>query len=120
LAAEAKEAEMRPMTKWLIAAPLAAGLFAAPAAHADWYRPGWRGGYGWHHPHRGNPGAVIAGTILGLGAAAALAGAFAPPPPPPVYYAPPPPVVYAPPPVYYPPRPSVVYAAPPPVYYPGY
>src|SRR5689334_16243891 len=120
--AEAKEAEMRPVTKLLIAAPLAAGLFAAPAAHADWYRPGWRGGYGWHHHHNhGNPGAIIAGTVLGLGAAAALAGAFAPPPPPPVYYAPPPPVVYAPPPVYYPPRPSVVYAAPPPpAYYPGY
>jgi hypothetical protein len=98
---------MRPIAKLLIAAPLAAGLIAAPAsAHADWYRHGWNGGgYGWHrdrgwHP---GPGAVIAGTILGLGAAAAVAGAFAPPPPPPVYYAPPPPVVYAPPPVYYPP-----------------
>ena len=99
---------MRRVTKFLVAVPLAAGLLAAPAAHADWYRHGWRGGYGWrpyHEHYHGNTGAIIAGTVLGLGAAAAIAGALAPPPPPPVYYAPPPPVVYAPPPVYYAPSP---------------
>jgi hypothetical protein len=107
---------MRPMTKLLIAAPLSAGLLAAPAAHADWYRPGWRGGYGWrphYEHHHGNPGrgAIIAGTVLGLGAAAVIAGALAPPPPPPVYFAPPPPVVYAPPPAYYA-QPPAYYAPP--------
>jgi hypothetical protein len=113
---------MRPVTKLLFAAPLAAGLLAAPAAHADWYRHGWHGGgYGWrpeyHHRH-GNPGAAIAGAVLGLGAAAVIAGALAAPPPPPVYYAPPPPVAYAPPPVYYAPQPGPVYAGPPPYYAP--
>jgi len=104
---------MRPITKLLTAVPLAAGLLAAPAAHADWYRHGWRGGYGWHPYHgyyHGNPGAVIAGTVLGLGAAAVIAGALAPPPPPPVYYAPPPPVAYPPPPAYYAPPPPPYYA----------
>src|SRR6185437_12266884 len=105
-----------------LAAPIAAGLLAMPmAAHADWHgRGGWHGGGwhgGWHHrggwgyrPHYG-PGPAIAGTLLGLGVGAAVAGAFAPPP---VYYAPPPPVYYAPPPVYYAPPPAYY---PPPVYY---
>jgi hypothetical protein len=112
---------MRSIAKLLIAAPVAAGLLGAPAAHADWNRHGgfgWHGGWrgpGWHgYEHRGpDPGSIIAGTVLGLGAAAALAGAFAPPPPP-VYVAPPP-VYYTPPPAYYAPA-----YPPPPAYYPGY
>jgi hypothetical protein len=102
----------------LVAAPVALGMLAAPAAHAEWrggyhgggyhggeYRGGWHGGY-----HRG-PG--IVGPLLGLGAAAVIGGvlasrAYAPPP---VVYAPPPGYYYAPPPSY----------APPPGYYaPGY
>jgi hypothetical protein len=94
----------------LIAAPVAAGLLAAPAAHADWhgYRGGWHGG-GWHgdYGHRGGPG--VAGAILGLGAAAVIGGVIAS-----QVYAPPP-VVYAPPPAYYPPPPA--YYAPPTPYY---
>ena len=81
-------------SKLLMAAPIAAGLLAAPAAHAD-----WRGDRGWHHRDHDNSGA-IAGAILGLGAAALIGGAIASSQP--HYYAPPPPVVYAPPPPYYP------------------
>ena len=114
----------------LIAAPVAVGLLAAPAAHADWHgRGGWNGG-GWHgggydHYRRGGPG--IAGAILGLGAAAVIGGviasqAYNPPPvvyaPPPAYY-PPPTAYYQPAPGYYAPPPG--YYAPPPAYYPrGY
>ena len=100
----------------LIAAPVALGLLAAPAAHADWRG---RGGYGHGYYHRG-PG--IGGALLGLGAAAVIGGvivshAYAPPPrvvyaPPPVYYAPPP-AYYAAPPGYYYARPPVSYYAPP-------
>jgi len=94
--------------KLLAAAAVSAGLLAAPAAHADYWHRGWGGPrYYPHYYHRGPfIGPVIAGTVLGLGAAALAAGAFAPPP---VYYAPPP--VYAPPPPAY-------YA--PPGYYGGY
>jgi hypothetical protein len=90
---------MRTWSKLLIAAPIAAGLLAAPAAHADWRgHPGWHGGGGgWHRGHD-NSGAV-AGAILGLGAAAIIGGVLASQS---QYYAPPPPVVYAPPPPYYP------------------
>jgi hypothetical protein len=107
----------------LIAAPIAAGLLAAPVAHAEWHgdRGGWHGGgwhgegsrrgEGWHHDegwhHGGRPG--VAGAILGLGAAAVLGGVIA------SQAYPPPPVVYAPPPAYYPPPPA--YYAPPPAYY---
>jgi hypothetical protein len=93
----------------LLTAPVLAGLIAAPmaSAHADWHR-----GYGGprYYGHRGpGVGGIVAGTLLGLGAAAVVAGALAPPPR--VYYAPPP-VVYAPP---------SAYAAPPPYYAPpGY
>lgn len=110
----------------LIAAPVAAGLLAAPAAHADWhgrgggYHGGWHGGDGgWHGDHHRGPG--VGGVLLGLGAAAVVGGvlasqAYAPPPP--VYYAPPP-AYYAPPPAYYGPPP--VYYSAPPAYYPrGY
>jgi hypothetical protein len=109
----------------LIAAPIAAGLLAAPAAHAEWHgHGGWHGG-GWHGGgwHGGYRGPGVAGALLGLGAAAVVGGviasqAYAPPPP--VYYAPPPvyyaaPPVYAQPPAYYAPPPA--YAAPPPAYY---
>jgi hypothetical protein len=103
----------------LIAAPIAAGLLAAPAAHAEWRGHGgyghYYGGYhgGWHGPG-------VAGAILGLGAAAIVGGviasqAYAPPP---VVYVQPRPY-YAPPPVYYAPPPGY-YAAPPAYYPPGY
>ena len=90
----------------LLAAPAAIALLAAPAAQADWYRHG-----GWGHPHYAyhhggwGPGPAVVGTLLGLGAAAVIAGAVAAPPP----------VYYAPPPAYYPPPPA--YYAPPPTYY---
>lgn len=107
---------MTSLKTLLIAAPVAAGLLAAPAAHAEWRGghggwhgggPAWHGGGGWHGGWRG-PGPV--GAIIGLGTAAILGGviasqAYAPPPvyyaPPPAYY--PPPGYYAPPPAYYPP-----------------
>src|ERR1700733_12716771 len=115
----------------LIAAPVAAGLLAAPAAHAEWHGHGggghggawhggdWHGG-AWHGGGYRGPGPGVAGAILGLGAAAVIGGviasqAYAPPPP--VYYAPPP-AYYAPPPVYYAPPPA--YAAPPGYYPRGY
>lgn len=101
----------------LLAAAVAvsAGLLAAPgAAHADYWRHGGWGGpryYPHYYHHRGfGIGPVIAGTVLGLGAAAAIGSVLAPPPP--VVYAPPPPAYYAPPPAYY--------APPPPAYYGGY
>jgi hypothetical protein len=94
----------------LIAAPVAAGLLAAPAAHAEWRgHGGWHGG-GSEHWHGGRGGPGIAGAILGLGAAAVIGGVIAS-----QAYAPPPPVYYAPPPAYYPPPPA--YYAPPPGYY---
>ncbi len=116
----------------LIAAPVAIGLLAAPAAHAEWRgeHGGWHGGDGYERGHRGDwhgggyerghrdGGPGIAGVVIGLGAAALLGGVIASQAygPPPVYYAPPPPVYYAPPPVYYAPPP--VYYAPAPAYYP--
>ena len=95
---------MRTWSTLLIAAPIAAGLLAAPAAHADrghhggWDRGDWHGDRGWHHDH--DDGGAVAGAILGLGAAAVIGGIIASQPP--RYYAPPPPVVYSPPPPYYP------------------
>jgi len=99
----------------LIAAPIALGLLAAPAAHAEWrgghggggwgHHAGWgyRGGYG----HRGY-GVPLVGALLG---AAVVGGIIASQPP----------VAYAPPPAYYPPPgyPPAYYAQP---YYgaPGY
>ena len=46
---------MRIWSKLLIAAPIAAGLLAAPAANADWRdQRGWHGDRGWHGGgHRG-------------------------------------------------------------------
>ena len=93
---------MRHGKIFLIAAPVALGLLAAPAAHAEWRHGGWG--------HRG-PGFPIVGALLGLGAAAAVGAAIASQP---AYY-PPPPVVYAPPPYYYG-APGYYYA--PPVYAP--
>jgi hypothetical protein len=103
---------MSALKTLLIAAPVAAGLLAAPSvAHADWHgRGGWHGGgygHGWHGGgYRRDNGGAVAGAILGLGAAAIIGGALAAQqpyyaPPPPVYYAPPPPVYYAPAPGYY-------------------
>ena len=67
-----------------------------------WHGGGWHGG-GWHGGggYSNNTGAIVGGTLLGLGVGAAIGSLVAPPP-----------VAYAPPPAYYPP-------APPPVYY-GY
>jgi hypothetical protein len=117
---------MMRLKAFLIAAPVAAGLLAAPAAHAEWrggggyHGGGYHGGGVWHGGgwHGGGGGPAVAGAIIGLGAAAVIGGviasqAYAPPP---VYYAPPQPY-YAPPPVYYAPPPG--YYAPRP-YYPGY
>jgi hypothetical protein len=105
---------MRRFKSLLIAAPVAAGLLAAPAAHAEWRG---HGGYGWHggygHYHGGWRGPGVAGALLGLGAAAVVGGVIAS-----QAYAPPP-VVYAPPPGYYAPPPAY-YAAPPGYYPPGY
>jgi hypothetical protein len=95
---------MSRLTSLLIAAPLAAGLLAAPSAHAEWrHHGGWGGGYG-HWDHRG-PGPLV-GALVGLGVGAAIGGAIAAPyyAPPPVYYAPPP-YGYAAPPAYYAPPP---------------
>jgi hypothetical protein len=97
----------------LIAAPVAVGLLAAPAAHAEWRGDGRHGGGGWHdggHRGGGRGGPGVAGAVIGLGAAALLGGVIAS-----QAYAPPPPVYYAPSPGYYPPPP--VYYAPPPGYY---
>ena len=105
---------MRRFKSLLIAAPVAAGLLAAPAAHAEWRGHGgygWHGGYGNYHGGWRGPG--VAGALLGLGAAAVVGGVIAS-----QAYAPPP-VVYAPPPGYYAPPPAY-YAAPPGYYPPGY
>jgi hypothetical protein len=85
----------------LLTTALVASLAIAPAAYADH----WRGGYGYggyhNHPHRNNAAAAIIGGLVGLGVGAAIAsgGYYAPPPayyygPPPAYYTPPPPAVY--------------------------
>jgi len=96
---------MRIWSTLLIAAPVAVGLLAAPAANADWRdQRGWHGDRGWHGGgYRGgyhhDNGDAAAAAILGLGAAAIIGGVIASQQP--RYYAPPPPVVYAPPPPYY-------------------
>ena len=118
------------MTHWktlLIAAPVALGLLAAPAAHAEWrggggwghHEGGWGhrdGGWGRHeggwgyrggYEHR-SYGVPLAGALLGLGAAAVIGGVIASQQPP-VVYAPPP--AYYPPPGYYP-YPQPYYGAP--------
>ena len=84
---------MTSLKTLLIAAPVAMGLLAAPAAHAE-----WRGH--WGHPH-GGWGLPLAGAILG---AAVVGGIIASQPP----------VVYAPPPAYYP---APAYAYPQGYYY---
>lgn len=89
---------MRTWSRFLIAAPIAAGLLAAPAAHADWHHhDNWHGD--WHHHDHGGDAAT--GALIGLGVGALIGGAIASSQY--QYYAPPPPVVYAPPPPYYPP-----------------
>jgi hypothetical protein len=114
---------MTHLKTFLIAVPVALGLLAAPAAHAEWRGGGgWdhRGGGGWDHrggggwDHRGGDwghhegyrgrGFPLAGALLGLGAAAVVGGIIASQPPvyaqQPAYY---PPQAY--PPGYYPPQP---------------
>jgi hypothetical protein len=117
---------MNALMRGTVAGFAAMAIAGAPlAARADWHGGGgWHGG-GWHGGgwHGGGwrggyyygPGAVVAGTLLGLGAGAVIAGAVAPPP---VYYSPPPPVYYAPPPTYYPGYAPSYPAAPPAPYYP--
>lgn len=84
----------------LSTAALVAGLAIAPAAHAAH----WHGG-NYHHGGGGAAGAAIIGGLVGLGVGAAIAssGGYAPgyyaPPysyygPPRAYYTPPPPAVY--------------------------
>jgi len=104
---------------FLIAAPVALGLLAAPAAHAEWRgghdRGGWsHGGWGhggWEHreggwgyrggyEHRGY-GVPLAGVLLGLGAAAEIGGIVASQQPGPVEYGPPPGYYYPEPAYYY-------------------
>ncbi len=95
---------MRIWYTLLIAAPVAAGLLAAPAAHSDsrdhrdWHGE-WHGDRDWHHHDHDDNGGAATAAILGLGAAAIVGGVIASQQP--QYYAPPPPVVYAPPPGYY-------------------
>jgi hypothetical protein len=92
---------MRTWTSLLIAAPVALGLLATPAAHADWrHHGGGRDGdwHGYEHRGRGN-GDAVAGALIGLGVGAVIGGIIASSQP--QYYAPPP-VAYAPPPPYYP------------------
>jgi hypothetical protein len=116
--AHTREDEDRAMRTWsalLIAAPVAIGLLAAPAAHADWRHQGGGWGGGRHYEqHRGNGGGdAVAGALIGLGVGALIGGMIAASQPPPQYYAPQP-QYYAPPPVAYAPPP---YAAP--AYYAG-
>ena len=102
----------------LIAAPIAAGLLAAPAAHAEWrgHGGGWGGHGDWHgggwHGDGWRGGGPLVGALVGLGAAAVIGGLIASQP----VYAAPPPVVYAPPPPPYGYYPAPVYAAPPAYY----
>jgi hypothetical protein len=94
-----------------IAAPVALGLLAAPAAHAEWrgHGGGW-GHAGYYHGGGGRGyGLPLVGALLG---AAVVGGIIASQPayaPPPAYYAPPP-AYYAPPAYSYYPQPY--YAAP--------
>jgi hypothetical protein len=102
-ASEDEDRAMRTWTSLMIAAPVALGLLAAPAAHADWRHHGWeghdRGGWrGYEHRDRGN-GDAVAGALIGLGVGALIGGIIASSQP--QYYAPPP-VAYAPPPPYAP------------------
>jgi hypothetical protein len=109
--ANAKEPAMTHLKTLLIAAPVALGLLAAPAAHAEWRgHGGWHGGWGhpeggWHGGYGHHDWALpLVGALLGgavIGGIIASQPAYAPPP---VYYAPPP-AYYAPPayaPAYYP------------------
>jgi hypothetical protein len=104
--ANVKEPAMTHLKTLLIAAPVALGLLAAPAAHAE-----WRGHGGWHGGR--GPGFPLAGALLGLGAAAVVGGIIASQPvyaPPPAYYYPP--QAYYAPPGYYYQQPQPYYAAP--------
>jgi hypothetical protein len=82
--------------RFLPTAALVAGLAVAPAAYAAH----WHGGPGPYYHHGNNVGAAVVGGLIGLGVGAAIAsgGYYAPPPvyygPPTGYYAPPPPTVY--------------------------
>ena len=80
-------------------AAITAGLAIAPAAHAEH----WHGGHPHHHGGNAAAGAIIGGLVgLGVGAAIASNGGYAPGyyapygyyAPPPGYYTPPPPTVY--------------------------
>jgi hypothetical protein len=81
--------------RFLSTAVVVAGLAMTPGAHAEYWH-----GHGHPNYHGNNAGAAIVGGLVGLGLGAAIAsgGYYAPPPvyygPPPGYYAPPPPAVY--------------------------
>ena len=71
---------MRPLKTFLIAIPVAFGLLAAPAAHAEWRGQHGRDGGDHYQPryqegHR--HGGSLAGALLGLGAAAVIGGIIA-------------------------------------------
>ena len=101
-------------SRFLATAALVAALAISPAVHAEHWHGGYRG-YGGYHHHGGGgaAGAAIIGGLLGLGVGAAIAsnGGYAPGYNAPGYYAPP----YS----YYGPPSGYYTPAPPPVYY-GY
>jgi len=73
-----------------------AGLSIVPGVHAEYWH-----GHGHPNHHGNNAGAAIVGGSIGLGIGAAIASRG--------YYAPPPPVYYGAPPGYYAPPPAVYY-----------
>ena len=84
---------MARLTALLIAAPVAVGLLAAPAAQAEWRghdddrKGGWDRGHQGHHGHYRSEGhyrhhggghnGALTGALLGLGALAVIGGVFA-------------------------------------------
>ncbi len=95
-------------SRFLGTAALVAGLAIAPAVYAEHGHGGYH-----HHGGGGAAGAAIIGGLVGLGLGAAIAssGGYAP-----GYYAP----GYYPPPYSYYAPPSAYYAPPPPAVYYGY
>jgi hypothetical protein len=103
-----RELMMAFRSRFLGTAALVAALAIAPAVHAEH----WHGGYGGYHHHGGGgaAGAAIIGGLVGLGLGAAIAsnGGYAPGYSAPGYYAPP--YGYSgPPAAYYTPAPPAVY-----------
>jgi hypothetical protein len=82
--------------RFLSTAVVVVGLAIAPGVHAEYWH-----GHGHPNHHGNNAGAAIVGGLIGLGIGAAIASGG--------YYAPPPPVFYGAPPGYYAPPPAVYY-----------